>query len=76
MNEKVRENRLRRWASRLGLVLRKGRARHWNIDDHGGYMLVDAYQNYIVAGSRFDLTLDAVESWLAETEEEQKAARV
>jgi hypothetical protein len=74
MSDKVRENRLRRWATRLGLILRKGRARNWNVDDHGGYMLVDAYQNYVCAGSRFDLTLDDVETWLADSEKEQKAA--
>jgi hypothetical protein len=72
MNErqrkKVRENRLRRWASRLGLQFHKSRARRWSIDDHGSYMLVDADGDVLVAGEKFDLDLQDVEEWLAEYE--------
>ncbi len=64
--KKVRENRLRRWAKRLGLQFHKSRARQWSIDDHGRYRLVDG--DVIVAGEKFDLDLDDVEEWLAEYE--------
>lgn len=63
--EKVRENRLRRWAKRLGLQFQKSRARHWSIDDHGRYRLVDADGDILVAGEKFDLFLEDVEQRLA-----------
>lgn len=62
-----RESHLRRRAGReRGWVLRKDRARSWNVDHQGGYMIVDLYSNSLVAGQRFDLGLDDVEWWLAE----------
>ncbi len=68
MEDKVRENRLRRQAGRLGLVLRKSRARRVHLDDLGKYMLVDAEGNYVVAGGRFDLDLDALQEELNQRE--------
>ncbi len=65
--EKVRENRLRRWAKRLGLQFHKSRARHWSIDDHGRYRLARA-DGVLVAGEKFDLSLEDVEERLAEYE--------
>ncbi len=65
--EKVRENRLRRWAKRLGLQFHKSRARHWSIDDHGRYRLVDV-DGDLVAGEKFDLDLEDVEQWLGSYE--------
>lgn len=65
---KVRENRLRRWADRLGLSLHKSRVRNVHFNDEGGYCLVDPYTNTLVEGVRFELSLDDVEWWLAETE--------
>ncbi len=65
--KKVRENRLRRWTKRLGLQFHKSRARHWSIDDHGRYRLVDA-DGDLVAGEKFDLDLEDVEERLAEYE--------
>jgi hypothetical protein len=73
-SEKVREIKLRRWASRLGLVLHKSRARKWSIDNYQKYMIVNPYTNIIVAGQRYDLTLDAVEAFLQDDEKEKKAA--
>jgi hypothetical protein len=66
--DKVRENRLRRQAKRLGLWLKKSRARQIHLDNHGEYMLLDLESNFIVAGSRFDLELDDVQAWLDEYE--------
>jgi hypothetical protein len=73
-NEKVRENRLRRQAKRLGLVLRHSRARHVHVDDFGDYMLIDADGNYVVAGSRFELSLTAVQEFLDQYESQLKIA--
>jgi hypothetical protein len=35
-----------------------------NIDDYGGYMVLNE-NNIIVDGERFDLTLDDLEEWVA-----------
>jgi hypothetical protein len=64
---KVRENRLRRMAKRQGLQLMKSRRRDPCALGYGGYMLVDAATNSVVAGevdSRRALDLDEVEEWL------------
>ena len=67
MTDKVRQNRLRRMAERQGLSLAKSRRRDPNALDFGGYMLVDATTNAVVAGGSpgpYSLTLDEVEAWL------------
>jgi hypothetical protein len=61
-DSKVTENRLRRWAQRLGLRMHKSRARI-SLDNRGGYQLLDR-NNWIVAGERFELTAAGVESEL------------
>ncbi len=71
-DEKVRENYLRRQAKRLGLVLRKSRAKKINLDDLGGYRIVDLYGNYVVAGSRFELDIEDVAEFLNGYEENLK----
>lgn len=73
-NDKVRENKLRRQAKRLGLVLRHSRARHLHIDDWGGYTLIDMYGNFDVAGPRFELSLDDVQEFLNRYESQLKTA--
>ena len=60
---KARENRLRRRLAKMGYLLRKSRASE-SLDNFGGYMIVDAYRNYVVAGSRFDLDLDDLEQFI------------
>ena len=65
INNKTRENRLRRQLSRLGYTLHKSRIRNTNLDNFGGYMIVDSYYNAIVAGERFDLDIDDVENFVA-----------
>lgn len=65
-DDKVRENRLRRMASRQGLRLVKSRRRDQRALGYGGYMIVDA-DNVVVAGeidSPQALDLNAVERWL------------
>jgi len=70
--DKARENRLRRKARRLGLELRKSRARYIRVDDFGQYRLVNPHTNFIVAGERFDLSLDDVDDILNQWEEKLK----
>jgi hypothetical protein len=68
IGDKVWENRLRRQAARLGLALRKSRARRLHLSDYGKYRIVNPYRNWIVAGERFDLELADVEAILDEIE--------
>jgi|AGTN01.3.fsa_nt_gi hypothetical protein len=68
MGEKVRENRLRRQAKRLGFIIEKSRGKLWSIDNHLGYMVRDSYSGNIVTGERYNLSLDEVDKWLNDTE--------
>ena len=70
-DEKVRENRLRRMAERQGLRLVKSRRRDPLAMDYGGYMLVDVFNNTVVAGELNTprvLTVDEVEAYLTNPE--------
>ncbi len=67
--DKVRENYCRRWAKRLGLVLKKSSAKQWSVNNRQGYMLI-AFNDIIEAGEKFDLALADVESFLSKREEE------
>jgi hypothetical protein len=65
--DKIRENRLRRAAARQGLRLVKSRRRDPRAIDYGGFMIVDAHTNGVVAGelnSPQALDLDQVEAAL------------
>lgn len=66
--DKARENRLRRHADRLGLGLRKSRARYFRPDNQGGYMLFDVHTGAPQDGWNYDLDLDYVEEYLRESE--------
>lgn len=62
-----REARLRRRASRQGLVISKSRSRIPDDPSFGGYMVIDAVVGMCVAGGSpvpFMLDLDAVEQFL------------
>lgn len=68
MEDKIRENRLRRMAERQGLALRKSRRRDPNALAYGLFMVIEPKANVIVAGSSeigFSLDLDGVEDWLS-----------
>ena len=67
-SDKVREIKLRRWATRLGLVLHKSRNRRWSVDNYLGYRVVDANTRSVVAGQRYELNLDDVERLLKNDE--------
>jgi len=67
--EKVRENRLRQKAKRMGLSVLKSRRRDPQALDFGHFMIVDAHTNGVLAGSGpfgADMSLDDVETFLAE----------
>ena len=71
MTDKVRENRLRRKADRMGYSLRRSRRRDPDALEHGRYGLFDVTHGgtphaHSPLGSPFDLDLDAVEGWLIE----------
>ena len=61
----VSESRARRLAKKVGLLAKKSR-RAWSIDNLGGFMLIEPFGNYVVAGSRFDLTAEDVVDYCAE----------
>ena len=66
---KVRENRVRRWAQRLGYGITKSRAQALYVDDCGLYMLREqGRQRAIVLGERFDASLEDIEAFLADAE--------
>jgi hypothetical protein len=70
MEQKVKENRARRAASRQGLSLMKSRSRDPRAIGYGGYLLLDSYTSVpqvgdpSVAGGW--LTLDDVEQALSQ----------
>lgn len=67
MNDKVRENRLRRMCERRGWQLQKSRRRDPQAWDYGTYGIVDPTQNRLVAGSAqttYGLNLDEIEGFL------------
>lgn len=57
--EKNLEQRLRRALYKAGYQMHKSRKRI-SIDNLGGYMIVDYRLNFIVDGSRYDLSLQDV----------------
>jgi hypothetical protein len=69
------EDRVRRIARQQGYELHRDRAGVWSFTHQGGWQIVDAERNWLVAGERFDLSLDAVEEWLAEDRARTSAAR-
>ncbi len=66
---KARESRLRRQARRQGLRLVKSRSRDPRAFDYGRYRLIDPERNFLIAGHPLALSLDEVETELAELAE-------
>ena len=65
-DEKAREARARRLATRQGLVLRRSRTRDRRVLDYGRYYLIIPEYNAVLGSQPNGLTIDDVESWLAE----------
>jgi hypothetical protein len=68
--DKVYENKLRRQAKRLGLFLSKSSGRAWSLDNQLGYRLMESSKGLVIAGERFELTIEDVEKYLEEYENE------
>ena len=64
-SDKIRENRLRRMASRQGYVLTKSRRRDPRAVDYGGYFLADANTSRLET-SEHGMDLDEVEAYLTD----------
>jgi hypothetical protein len=60
VSESALESRARRAARRVGLIAHKSRWRAGSIDNFGGFMLIDPMGNWVVNGSRFDLSAAGV----------------
>ena len=61
------ESKLRKQLHKQGLILKKSYKKNTsNADDLGNYMIVDENTNAVVAGSRWELTLEDVERYLQE----------
>jgi hypothetical protein len=67
-NEKSLEAKARRIARKQGMYLHKSR-KPLSVDNQGGFMLVDAYTNNVVAGVRFDFSAEEIINFLEEPEE-------
>ena len=64
-NSATSDSKARRAARRVGLVARKSRWRRGSMDNRGEYMLINPMTNFVVAGSRFDLTAEDVVQFCA-----------
>lgn len=65
MDVKIRENRVRRQLAKQGYRLHKSRTGGVTLHDLGGYMIVNADYNFVVAGPNSDLSLEDVEQFAA-----------
>ena len=65
MKNKCKENMIRRKLRNAGYVIKKSR-RAYGINNWGGYQVIDATLNVIVAGENFNLELEELEEWLKE----------
>ena len=63
-SEKVREDRVRRRATRQGFTLCKSRRRDPHALGYGGYWLIDDEANTLIVGEHWGMSLDDVEGWL------------
>lgn len=57
-SNKANENYYRRLAKRVNLLLEKSRARKWAINNRQGWRILDPQNNLIIAGQKWDLTID------------------
>lgn len=66
MEAKKKEEKLRKELKNLGYSLRKSRVKNPNLNDHGGYMIIQSNSNSVIAGSKFDLSLEDVKRFVNE----------
>lgn len=83
---KARENKVRRRLAWLGYRLQKSRTdgsvyvngvfQGINLDDRGGYRIIDSNTNTIEAGEKFDLDLGFVELWAKMRAEDRRESKL
>jgi hypothetical protein len=56
------ESGIRRNLRKQGFIIKQSR-RALSSDNQGEFMVLDAERNYIVAGERYDMSLDDLEKW-------------
>lgn len=74
--ERAADTKIRRAAAKLGWEVRKSRARLESIENLGGYMLVEARRNLLIAGDKYQLSATDVAARLAEEAEENKLPKL
>jgi hypothetical protein len=60
--DKSREARARRALNRQGLRLMKSRVRNPHLNNLGDYCIIEPNRNVVMAGGRYDLSLDHIEA--------------
>ena len=60
----MNESKARRELKKLGYLLKKSRVRNSNLDNQGSYMIIEPNMNIVVAGERFDLSLEEVGAFI------------
>lgn len=71
----TRLNFYRRQAKRLGLNIKKSKVMLVHVDNLGGYRITDKDKKVVLAGQKFELTLDEVKAWLDQYEAKILAER-
>jgi hypothetical protein len=62
----ARAYKARRQLKKMGFILKKSRIRNINMDNFGGFMILDGHIGHIVEGDRFQLDIDDVEDFIKE----------
>ena len=57
-------DQVRRRLKILGYRLVKSRVKKININNHGGYMIIEISSNTVISGSKYELTLEDVMRFL------------
>jgi hypothetical protein len=57
-------DQVRRRLKILGYRLVKSRVKKININNHGGYMIIEISSNTVISGSKYELTLEDVKRFL------------
>jgi hypothetical protein len=65
---KTYENYHRRQAKRLNLLLEKSYARKWYVNNQQGWRIIDPNSNTILAGEKYELTIEEAAKFLDEYE--------
>jgi hypothetical protein len=72
MSNKALDARIRKLAVRKGYRVVKSRRRH-SVDNWGEFMLVDADTSIVVLGVRFDASLEEIETFFLDDDDEPAA---